>query len=54
VYRARDLGSFGDITGWSRTTTLTLLHRAGKKGRSALQREQRDPHIFPLIARKTR
>lgn len=43
---------FRDLTGWSRTTTLTLLHRAVKKG-AVLCNESSGIHTYsPMIARE--
>lgn len=45
-------GHFRELTGWSRTTTLTLLHRAVKKG-AVLCDESGGIHTYsPLIARE--
>ncbi|WOO35268.1 BlaI/MecI/CopY family transcriptional regulator [Anaerocolumna sp. AGMB13020] len=43
---------FRNLTGWSRTTTLTLLHRAVKKGAVYCDKSRGIHTYAPLIARE--
>ncbi len=43
---------FADLTGWSRTTTLTLLNRAVKKGAVLCDDKSGINTYYPLLARE--